>query len=78
MSPKLRPRGRPAPKRSSLVEYRNESGTRLDKLNPNDAMDAVYAGSLNPEWRAFWRYTTSPLPISGDPLDVPTRLSAAY
>jgi len=73
MSPKVRPRKRPSPartNRSSLTEFRNERATRLDKMDTSEALDAIYAGTLNPEYRAFWRYATGPRGMTGNSLDM--------
>ena len=73
MSPKVKPRKRPSPartERSSLTEYRNERGTRLDKMNANEALEQIYSGTLNPEARAFWRYATGPRGATGSSLDM--------
>lgn len=73
MSPKVKPRKRPSPartERSSLTEYRNERGTRLDRMNADEALDAISAGTLNPEHRAFWRYATGPRGVTGNSIDM--------
>jgi HK97 family phage major capsid protein len=72
VSPKIRPRPRVLPRsatRSSFAEYRAGRGQRLDELQVDDALRAISDGSLNPEYRAFWRYVTAPIPVTGDPLD---------
>lgn len=75
MSPRVKPRvSRTTSTRSSLAEYRNERGQRLDKLSVDDALAQVYAGTLDPEARSFWRYMTSPATVTGDPMDALDRI----
>jgi HK97 family phage major capsid protein len=39
-------------------------------MNANEAVDAIYAGTLDLESRAFWRYCTTLGSVSGNPLDL--------
>lgn len=74
MSPRVQPR-RPVASpmgRSSLQEFRANRGQRLDRLDldVNQAVELIDSGAFNPEFRAFWRYVSGPMPTTGNPLDM--------
>jgi HK97 family phage major capsid protein len=53
--------------RSSLAEYRSQRDTLLERMDVDQALRSVAASAVDE--RAFWRYITAPLPVTGDPLD---------